>query len=116
MKEITDKMAKKALSNVKWVRRLKPLWVVTGLVMWGFAGIWARFLYRYVQDPWPYESTADTAFTVSWMTVKVVFLLLMGTWMVCMGLIRSPKDMLLEYLAEENLKNKQIWDSEQSNK
>jgi len=107
MKEISDKIAKKALRNVKWTRRLRPLWVVTGLVIWGFAGLWARFLYRYVQDPWPDESTAEIAFTVSWMTVKVVFLLLMGTFMTAMGLFRSPKDMLLEYVAEEIVKKKE---------
>ncbi len=32
MKEITDKMVKKALRNLKWSRRFKALCVVIGLV------------------------------------------------------------------------------------
>ncbi|UCC23148.1 MAG: hypothetical protein JSW23_03575 [Planctomycetota bacterium] len=107
MKEITDKMAKKALWNVRWIRRLKPLFVVMGLVMWVLAGLYGHFIYRYVQDPWPYESTAETAFWVCFWTVKVAFLLFMGTWMLCMGFMKNYKDILLEYVVEETLKKKE---------
>ena len=116
MKEITDKMARKALSKVKWLRRLKALWVVIGLVMWVWAGLFGHFLYKYIQEPWPGQSAAEIALTVCMLTLKVGFLVAMGVWMVCMGLSRNYKDILLEYVAEEILKKKQISDSEEGKK
>ncbi len=107
MKEITDKMVEKALRNLKLLRRFKPLFVVIGLIMLVLAGLFGHLLYQYIQEPWSNQSTTQIAFTVSMLTLKVGFNLLMGVFMICMGMVRNHKDILLEYLAEENLKKKQ---------
>ena len=101
MRKIDDIMIEKALWNVKSVRKLKPLIGIVGLVSLTLAGVFGYTLYQNSQEPWDPSGTsiARVAFWASF----TVFLLYAGIQLLCMGLFRNYKDIILEHLAEQYL-------------
>ena len=106
MKNIDDKMIEKALWNLKWIRRLKPCFAVLGLIMLALAGFLGRFVYLFAQRPLPEESDGLVVFHLAVQWVHVAFLIFMGVFLLCSGLFRNNKDIILEHLAEQYLKEK----------
>lgn len=106
MRDIDDKMIEKALWNLKWMRRLKPCFAVLGLIMLVIAGILGRSVYLFAQRPLPQDSSGLAVFHLIVLTVHVGFALFMGVFLLCSGLFRNNKDIILEHLAEQYLKEK----------
>jgi len=102
MRRIDDKMIEKALRNLKLVRRGRPFFGILGVVCLVQAGLLGHLLYLYVQKPW--HSSGTSVFGVAYMTFLVGFILLTGVRLLCMGLFRDYKDIILEHLAERYLK------------
>lgn len=101
MRKIDDIMIEKALWNVKSVRKLKPLIGIVGLVSLTLAGVFGYTLYQNSQEPW-YPSGTSVARVAFWASFTV-FLLYAGVHLICMGLFRNYKDIILEHLAEQYL-------------
>ena len=101
MKNIDDKVIEKALRNLKLVRRGRPFFGILGLFCLIGAGFLGYILYLYVQKPW--HSSGTSVSFVAYMTFSAGFILLLGVRLLCMGLFRDYKDIILERLAERYL-------------
>jgi hypothetical protein len=106
MKNIDDKMIEKALRNLKAIRKMKPVIVVLGLIQLVVAGFLIRILYLYIQNPITEHYQIETVYLVSLWILQVAFTLCIGTYLLCSGLFRNSKDIILEHLAEHYLKDK----------
>ena len=106
MKNIDDKTIETAFSNLKKMRKLKPCFVILGVIMLALAGVLGRLVYLVAQHPIPAESSGLVLFRLAAQIVLVAFLIFQGMFLLCSGLFRNNKDIILEHLAEQYLKEK----------
>jgi hypothetical protein len=106
MKNIDDMMIEKALSNLKKMRRFKPWLVVMGIMMLTLAGFIGYFLYLFAQRIVPENIKGRDIIALSMYTISVVFYVCLGMFMLCSGLVRNNKDIIIEHLAGQYLKDK----------
>ena len=119
MKNIDDKMIEKALRELKRRRRWNPIISMLGIIPLVVAGFLGHLIFQISQHPWPQESLGGLVFITAQQTFLVGFLACVGMFMLCnglFGLLKNPKDIILEYLAEQYLNSKQESGKEQVNK
>jgi hypothetical protein len=104
MKNIDHKILEKALRNLKWIRKFKPILAILGLAQLVLAVFLAKITYLYIQTPFPDDTQAEIAYRVSLWILKVAVNLGFGVAFLCLGLFRNHKDIIIEHLAEEHLK------------
>jgi len=106
MKNIDDKMIEKALRNLKQNRKLKIIPIVFGLFCLLFAGSLAYIIYIYIQKPFPEQPSVQDAVMIAVVVYSIGFNLLMSVFWLRAGIGRNYKDIILEQLAEQYLKQK----------
>ncbi len=106
MKHIDDKMVEKALKNLKAVRKMKPVIAVLGLIQLALAGFLIRTIYLYIKHPITEQYQIETVYQMSLWIFQAGFTLFIGVYLLGTGLFRNNKDIILEHLAEQYLKEK----------
>ena len=106
MKNINDRMIEECLNNLKRMRRLKPYFVIIGLAMLTLSGITIYFVYSFIQQITPLKATGITMFYIAMYTFNIAFQIILGTFLLCIGLLKNNRDIIIEHLAEQYLKEK----------
>ncbi|MFC1497747.1 hypothetical protein ACFLS1_04625 [Verrucomicrobiota bacterium] len=106
MKNIDDKMVEKALKNLKGIRKLRPCLVILGAILLALAAFLGRYVYLFSQLPLSENSAGFVVLRLVVPTIHVAFLVFMGVFLLCSGLMRNNIHIILEHLAEHYLKEK----------
>ena len=107
MKDIDDKTIEKALWNIKSTRKLKPIVAIIGIVQIVLAGFLAKNLLIYADNPFPEQTSSEIAIRTTFMTIQTLAHFGVGIIFLLLGLCRNYKDVIIECLAEQYLKERQ---------
>ena len=107
MKKFDDKIIEKALWNIRRTRKFKPLFAFCGIAQLVIVGMFVKIIWPIVQNTFLEDPSAKMTIFFTIATLLVFLYFTCGIYCLVLGLSKNYKDVILECLAEQYLKERQ---------